>query len=64
MKFIAVMASMSVVGYLISLSSIIKGTEEGFMDVWGMILMCLDLITITVPPALPTCLSIGISFAM
>ena len=34
------------------------------MDAWGMILMCLDLITITVPPALPTCLSIGISFAM
>jgi len=24
----------------------------------------LDLITITVPPALPTCLSIGISFAL
>lgn len=64
MKFIAVMALMSVVGYLISLSSIIEGTKEGYMDVWGMILMCLDLITITVPPALPTCLSIGISFSI
>lgn len=29
-----------------------------------MILNSLDLITVTVPPALPTCLSIGISFAM
>lgn len=64
MKFIGIMASMSVVGYLISLSSIIEGTKEGFMNIFGLLLRCLDLITITVPPALPTCLSIGISFAM
>lgn len=29
-----------------------------------MILNALDLITVTVPPALPTCLSIGISLAL
>jgi cation-transporting ATPase 13A3/4/5 len=29
-----------------------------------MIVNSLDLITITVPPALPTCLSIGVSFAL
>lgn len=29
-----------------------------------MILHSFDLVTITVPPALPTCLSIGITFAM
>lgn len=29
-----------------------------------MIINSLDLITITVPPALPTCLSIGVSFAL
>ena len=29
-----------------------------------MIVNCLDLITITVPPALPACMSIGISFAL
>lgn len=31
---------------------------------WYMAVNMLDLTTITVPPALPTCLSIGISFAL
>lgn len=29
-----------------------------------MVVNSLDLVTITVPPALPTCLSIGVSFAI
>lgn len=29
-----------------------------------MVINSLDLITITVPPALPTCLSIGVTFAL
>ena len=38
--------------------------KEGYNDTYDMILNSFDLITITVPPALPTALSIGITFAM
>ncbi|KAL4462588.1 hypothetical protein ABPG74_000418 [Tetrahymena malaccensis] len=64
LKFIACMAVMSVLGFIYSLPDQIQGLREGFVDPRDMFLHSLDLVTITVPPALPTCLSVGISFAI
>ncbi len=57
-KFIAVMFCMSVVGVV---AQIFSGATP---DAGTMLMKCLDLITITVPPALPACMSIGIAFAL
>ncbi len=57
-KFIAVMFSMSFLGMGAQLFS---GTE---LDTATLVKKCLDIITITVPPALPACMSIGISYAL
>lgn len=57
-KYLAVMFTMSLIGMIIQLANV-----EG-SDTFEIILKCLDLITITVPPALPACMSIGINFAL
>lgn len=57
-KYLAVMFTMSLIGMAIQLISV-----EG-SDTFEIVLKCLDLITITVPPALPACMSIGINFAL
>jgi len=57
-KYLAVMVTMSIIGIIIQLISI-----EG-SDTFEIVLKCLDLVTITVPPALPTCMSVGINFAI
>lgn len=57
-KYLAVMFAMSIIGMIIQLIS-----TEG-SDTFEIVLKCLDLITITVPPALPACMSIGINFAV
>ena len=64
LKFICVLALLSFCGFLISLKYQLEGLSEGFLDIYDVILHSFDLITITVPPALPTCLSIGITFAL
>ena len=61
LKYIIVMAILSLVGFLISLPFLLNnagldGTEVG--------LKFLDLITTTVPPALPTCLGVGVTYAL
>ena len=59
-KFISVLALFSLVGYLAVLPSCIKmglSTKE-------IVLRGLDLITCTVPPALPMAMSIGIAIAL
>jgi cation-transporting ATPase 13A3/4/5 len=59
-KYIIVMATLSVIGFFISsyyLFSIGIGLRE-------IIFRSFDMITITVPPALPACISIGISKAL
>jgi len=50
---------MSVIGTFVSLNDLIEAKNNGDLET-----RCLDLITITVPPALPTCLSVGISMAL
>jgi cation-transporting ATPase 13A3/4/5 len=57
-KYLAVMFAMSIIGVVIQLTSI---SESNTLQV---VLKCFDLVTITVPPALPACLSIGINFAV
>ena len=64
MYFISVLAVMSILGFATTLNNQIGYLHSGDLDVFNMVLNSLDLITITVPPALPTCLQIGISLAL
>ena len=57
-KYIAVMFSLSIVGMIIQLFN----GETDPIDL--TVSKCLDLITVLVPPALPACMSIGITFAL
>ncbi len=57
-KYIVVLLCMSLIGIFVQ---IFNGSSNTAGDI---ILKCLDLITITVPPALPACMSVGISFAI
>lgn len=57
-KFIALMFAMSIIGMIVQFC-----TVSGVL-IEVMVKKCLNLITITVPPALPACMSIGVSFAL
>jgi len=57
-KFIAVMFCMSFLGMA---AQVINGSD---IEMEAFVKKCLDLITITVPPALPAAMSIGTSFAL
>lgn len=60
LKFLLAISFFSFVGLMYTLISY-ASLED---DVYDIILTCLDLITITIPPALPTCMSIGIGFSL
>ena len=62
--FLVVLAIMAFIGWLIALPNTIEGIKNGEMTIFWFIINSFDLVTITVPPALPTCLSIGVSFAL
>lgn len=57
-KYIAVMFCMSFIGMWVQLAN----SQD--VPTVALVKKCLDLVTITVPPALPACLSIGSSFAL
>jgi len=58
--FVGFMACFTIVGFTISLPTLIsKGVTTG-----NIVKKSLDLITITVPPALPAAMSIGVAFAI
>jgi cation-transporting P-type ATPase 13A2 len=59
-RYILFMAFMSIFGFLIS----IRYMRDNNMTWFEIINKGLDLITTTVPPALPACLGIGISYAL
>lgn len=60
MKFVAIMAFISIIGFLCTLPIMIRnGTSIG-----NLIDRSLDLITITVPPALPAAMTCGVVFAI
>jgi len=58
--FVAAMAVVAVVGFLMTVPTLIElGTEPDML-----VDRSLDLITITVPPALPATMSVGVAFAI
>ena len=59
-KFIFLLAIMSLIFYFITLPFLIRSK----LDTWRIIYNFLNLATCTVPPALPTCIGIGISYAL
>ena len=59
-KYICIMAFLSVFGFSISIPFL----KKAGMPKKEIIIKSLDLITTTVPPALPACLGIGISYAI
>lgn len=60
MKFVAIMALISILGFFCTLPFMIKmGTSTV-----NLIDRSLDLITITVPPALPAAMTCGVVFAI
>ena len=56
MKFVGIMAVLAVIGFAITVPNKIDYLIDGSITTWEFINEGLDLITITVPPALPTCL--------
>lgn len=60
LRYILCMLIVCVIGFFATLSMLIKNG----LTVWLIIQKGLDLVTTTVPPALPACLGIGISFAI
>lgn len=59
-KYILFMACLSFTGFLISLPFMIKNGT----DYLQIFLRAMDLVTTTVPPSLPACIGIGISYAL
>ena len=60
LKFICSIAMISVAGLIYT---IVNFVNEG-AEPKDIVLKCLDMITVTIPPALPTCMSIGVGFAL
>jgi len=59
-KFLGVLALIAVLGYLISLPGLLKADLGNF----GVFIHSLDLVTISVPPSLPACLAVGLSWVL
>jgi cation-transporting P-type ATPase 13A2 len=60
-KYILVMGIVSIIGFFSTLPFLLR---EDDVTIVSLIKRALDLITTTVPPALPACLGIGISYAI
>lgn len=67
-RFIGVLAIIAMIGNGIDLYSWIPKLNnpeyDGEVDVYEMLLKAAQIITVTVPPALPTCMQVGISVAL
>ena len=64
MKFVGVLGIMAFIGFCVTIKDQLKELSDDNLTLGQLIINALDLVTITVPPALPTCLSIGISLAL
>ena len=60
LKFIGFLAFLTLIGFIVSIPRMI----ELEYDPRTLVIRVLDMITITVPPALPACMSVGIAFAI
>jgi cation-transporting P-type ATPase 13A2 len=59
MKFIGVLGIISIIGFLLTLHTSLK-----YLSKREIIIKALDLVTVTVPPALPAAMSIGVVYAL
>jgi cation-transporting ATPase 13A3/4/5 len=62
LKFILLLAVMAIVEISIDLDNFLKRGDEVASE--KITIKSLEIITVTVPPALPTCMTIGIAFAI
>ena len=60
-KYIIFMSVLCVIGFLISLKFLI---ETAGLTTYDIVIKFLDLITTTVPPSLPACISVGITYSL
>jgi cation-transporting ATPase 13A3/4/5 len=60
LKFIAFLAFLTLLGFFVSIPRMI----ELEYNTNTLVVRILDMITVTVPPALPACMSVGIAFAI
>jgi cation-transporting ATPase 13A3/4/5 len=60
MKYVGVMVGLAILGFCVTIKTLVSLSLSG----GDVAMKCLDLITIAVPPALPTFIQIGISFAL
>ncbi|KAL4442902.1 hypothetical protein ABPG74_010791 [Tetrahymena malaccensis] len=63
-KFLSILLFVTMVQFFIALPTFIDNLERGTMETGDLVKKFFDLITISVPPALPTCLSFGVSFSL
>lgn len=63
-KFILILGTVALISFFIGLPTFLEKLDLGLMEIEDVLIRCLDLVTISVPPALPTCLSFGISFSL
>lgn len=61
MKFVAIMAFTAIIGFFCTVPFMVLRNHTSF---WNLVDRSLDLITITVPPALPAAMSCGVMFAI
>lgn len=54
----------AIVSFFVALPTFLQKLDDDMIEKVDVIIRCCDLITISVPPALPTCLTFGISFSM
>jgi len=64
MYFILIMGGAALISFFVTLNTFIDKFNNHLIEGKDIIIRCLDLATISVPPALPTCLNFGISFSM
>ena len=60
-KYIVFMSVLCVIGFVISLKFLI---ETAGLTTYDIVIKFLDLITTTVPPSLPACISVGITYSL
>ncbi len=63
-KFMVILALMAVCGFLIDLPSFLNAAEDDPEMMELIFIKACEIVTVTVPPALPTCMQIGISVAL
>jgi len=63
-KFIGILACIAIGGFLIDLPKFLEAAKGDSSLVRMIIIKASQIVTVTIPPALPTCINIGISVAL